>query len=103
MLGEIEHLQSVLADIIKQTISPSTLPLAGEDLVRDFRLSDHHNYDDQVGENTIQLTKELEMNFTLRNVNLGPMACLFHHVCRGTPETGHEKCYFDDAPPQRSI
>lgn len=47
MLGEIEHLQSVLADIIKQTISPSTLPLAGEDLVRDFRLSDHHNYDDQ--------------------------------------------------------
>lgn len=50
MLGEIEHLQSVLADIIKQTISPSTLPLAGEDLVRDFRLSDHHNYDDQVSE-----------------------------------------------------
>ena len=48
MLGEIEHLQSVLADIIKQTISPSTLPLAGEELVRDFRLSDHHNYDDQV-------------------------------------------------------
>ena len=50
MLGEIEHFQSVLADIIKQTISPSTLPLAGEDLVRDFRLSDHHNnyYDDQV-------------------------------------------------------
>lgn len=48
MLGEIEHLQSVLADIIKQTISPSTLPRAGEDLVRDFRLSDHHNYDDQV-------------------------------------------------------
>lgn len=43
------------------------------------------------------------MNFTLRNVNLGPMACLFHHVCRVTPETGHEKCYFDDAPPQRSI
>lgn len=48
MLSEIEHLQSVLADIIKQTISPSTLPLAGEDLVRDFRLSDHHNYEDQV-------------------------------------------------------
>lgn len=47
MLGELEHLQSILADIIKQTISPSTLPLAGEDLVRDFRLSDHHNYDDQ--------------------------------------------------------
>lgn len=47
MLGEIEHLQSILADIIKQTISPSTLPPAGEDLVRDFRLSDHHNYDEQ--------------------------------------------------------
>lgn len=46
MLSELEHLQSILADIIKQTISPSTLPLAGEDLVRDFRLSDHH--DDQV-------------------------------------------------------
>ena len=46
MLSEIEHLQSILADIIKQTISPSTLPLAGEDLVRDFRLSDHP--DDQV-------------------------------------------------------
>lgn len=45
MLSELEHLQSILADIIKQTISPSTLPLAGEDLVRDFRLSDHH--DDQ--------------------------------------------------------
>ena len=48
MLGEIEHLQSILADIIKQTISPSTLPLTGEDLVRNFRLSDHQNFDDQV-------------------------------------------------------
>ena len=60
MLGEIEHLQSVLADIIKQTISPSTLPLAGEDLVRDFRLSDHHNYDDQVSKNN-QLTEVPDM------------------------------------------
>lgn len=41
MLSEIDHLQSILADIIKQTVSPSTLPLAGEELVRDFRLSDH--------------------------------------------------------------
>ena len=60
MLGEIEHLQSVLADIIKQTISPSTLPLAGEDLVRDFRLSDHHNYDDQVSKNN-QVTEVPDM------------------------------------------
>ena len=60
MLGEIEHLQSVLADIIKQTISPSTLPLAGEELVRDFRLSDHHNHDDQVQcrSKEIRLTEE---------------------------------------------
>lgn len=53
MLGEIEHLQSILADIIKQTISPSTLPPAGEDLVRDFRLSDHHNYEEQVKCSTV--------------------------------------------------
>ena len=44
----MEHFQSILADIIKQTISPSTLPLAGEDLIREFRLSDHNNGDDQV-------------------------------------------------------
>lgn len=48
MLGELEHLQSVLEDIVKQTKNPTVLPPAGEDLVREFRLSDHHNYDDQV-------------------------------------------------------
>ena len=48
LFGEVEHFQSILADIIKQTISPSTLPLAGEDLIREFRLSDHNNVDDQV-------------------------------------------------------
>lgn len=47
LFGEVEHFQSILADIIKQTISPSTLPLAGEDLIREFRLSDHNNGDDQ--------------------------------------------------------
>lgn len=48
MLGELEHLQSVLEDIVRQTKNPTVLPPAGEDLVREFRLSDHHNYDDQV-------------------------------------------------------
>lgn len=47
MLGELEHLQSVLEDIVRQTKNPTVLPPAGEDLVREFRLSDHHNYDDQ--------------------------------------------------------
>ena len=46
MLSDIEHLQSIMADIIKQTASPTNLPLAGEELLREFRLSDHH--DDQV-------------------------------------------------------
>lgn len=45
MMSDIEHLQSIMADIIKQTASPTNLPLAGEELLREFRLSDHH--DDQ--------------------------------------------------------
>lgn len=49
MLSEIEHLESLLADIVKQTYNPAALPIVGEDLVRNLRLSDHSSgsWDDE--------------------------------------------------------
>ena len=40
MMGEIAHLETILADIVKQMVSPETLPPAGEDLVNNFRFPD---------------------------------------------------------------
>jgi len=49
MLNEVEHLESLLVDIVKQTYNPANLPVVGEDLVRNLRLSDHSSgsWDDE--------------------------------------------------------
>ncbi|KAK3751291.1 hypothetical protein QZH41_012201 [Actinostola sp. cb2023] len=49
MLSEVEHLEPLLVDIVKQTYNPACLPVVGEDLVRNLRLSDHSSgsWDDE--------------------------------------------------------
>ena len=37
LMGEIEHLQNLLEDTIKQCINPSSLPLAAEDSINNFK------------------------------------------------------------------
>ena len=37
LISEIEHLQTLLEDTIKQCINPTNLPLASEDLINNFK------------------------------------------------------------------
>lgn len=37
LMGEIEHLQTLLEDTIKQCANPNSLPLAAEDSINNFK------------------------------------------------------------------
>ena len=48
ILREINHLESLLEDINKQTVNPNSLPLAGEDMLRSMKLSENPYMEDIV-------------------------------------------------------
>lgn len=48
ILNEISHLESLLEDVNKRTTNPSTLPLAGEEMLRSMKLSENPYLDDIV-------------------------------------------------------